>query len=111
MLNLPSLEFRRVRGDMIECFKLTHDIYDPLTTSSLTNLNSNSITRSHPFKLKKPSVNTNRYQKFFTNRIINHWNNLPHIVVTADTVNTFKNRLDKYWGNYKFCTRIMDIVV
>jgi len=27
------------------------------------------------------------------------WNSLPNNVVEADTVNTFKNRLDKYWSN------------
>jgi len=27
------------------------------------------------------------------------WNSLPNHVVSADTVNTFKNRLDNYWSN------------
>ena len=27
-LKLPTLKFRRMRGDMIEVFKLTHNIYD-----------------------------------------------------------------------------------
>jgi len=27
------------------------------------------------------------------------WNGLPNDVVAADTINTFKNRLDKYWSN------------
>ena len=34
-LYLPSLEFRRLRGDMIETFKITHDFYDDKTTLSL----------------------------------------------------------------------------
>jgi len=28
-LKLPTLEYRRLRGDMIEVFKMTHNIYDP----------------------------------------------------------------------------------
>ena len=28
-LNLPTLKYRRLRGDMIEVFKITHEIYDP----------------------------------------------------------------------------------
>ena len=28
-LNLPTLKYRRLRGDMIEVFKITHKIYDP----------------------------------------------------------------------------------
>jgi len=27
-LNLPTLKYRRLRGDMIEVFKITHDLYD-----------------------------------------------------------------------------------
>jgi len=36
---------------------------------------------------------------FFTNRIINVWNSLPDTVVMSETVNQFKNRLDKFWSN------------
>ena len=35
-------------------------------------------------------------------RITNMWNSLPDSVVLADTVNQFKNRLDKHWANYAF---------
>lgn len=34
-LKLPSLEYRRIRGDLIELFKMTHNFYDPITTNSL----------------------------------------------------------------------------
>ena len=34
-LNLPSLEFRRLRGDLIEVYKITHGFYDPITTNNL----------------------------------------------------------------------------
>ena len=53
MLKLPSLEFKRVRGDLIETFKIIHKIYDPLTTKSLVREvpSESSITRSNNFKL------------------------------------------------------------
>jgi len=35
----------------------------------------------------------------FTNRVIPIWNSLSNHVVSADTVNRFKNRLDKFWSN------------
>ena len=41
----------------------------------------------------------------FSNRITNMWtlwNSLPDSVVMADTVNQFKNRLDKHWAKYAF---------
>jgi len=30
-------------------------------------------------------------------RIVNVWNSLPEIVISADTTDTFKRRLDKFW--------------
>ena len=35
LLNLPSLEFRRLRGDMIEVYKIVHGLYDTNTTKTL----------------------------------------------------------------------------
>ena len=34
-LNLPSLEFRREREDMIETYKIINNVYGPITTQSL----------------------------------------------------------------------------
>ena len=51
-LRLPSLEYRRLRGDLIEVYKMTHNLYDPLTTVSLLTLNI-SHTRSNNYKFKK----------------------------------------------------------
>jgi len=34
----------------------------------------------------------------FSVRITNEWNSLPFSVVTAPSVNSFKNRLDKHWA-------------
>ena len=72
-LGLPSLLYRRLRGDLIETYKITHKIYDPNITNSLINL-AHTNARSHKFKLLKPRVNTNKFLHFFTNRIINVWN-------------------------------------
>jgi len=35
----------------------------------------------------------------FTVRVINLWNSLPTHVITAVSVDSFKNRLDKFWAN------------
>ena len=35
----------------------------------------------------------------FTNRVIPIWNSLSNHVVSAETINTFKNRLDKFWSD------------
>ena len=35
----------------------------------------------------------------FTACTINTWKSLPNKIVDAESVNTFKTRLDKYWRN------------
>jgi len=34
--------------------------------------------------------------------VVNIWNSLPNWVVSANTTNTFKARLDKFWHVYDF---------
>ena len=102
-LGLPSLEFRRLRGDLIETFKIMHDFYDPEITKSLFTL-THSNTRSHKYKLLKPRVNTNKFLHFFTNRIINIWNSLPGSIVEATSLNSFKNLIDCHFKVYMYVT-------
>lgn len=102
-LNLPSLEFRRLRGDLIEMYKMTHDLYDSQTTESLFDFNTNN-TRNNHFKLNKPRVNTKQYQEFFTNRVINRWNGLHDDIVLASSLNCFKNYIDSHFKDIMFCT-------
>ena len=39
---------------------------------------------------------------FFSNRVVAIWNSLPNSVVPAESVDSFKTRLDKYWMMYDF---------
>ena len=105
-LKLPSLEYRRLRGDLIEIYKMTHGFYDSKTINSLFTFNSNSVTRGHPYKLSKISYRTAKFGHFFTNRLINVWNNLSLEVVSAGTVNLFKNRIDLYFQKKKYTTHL-----
>ena len=97
-LKLPSLQFRQLRGDMIETYKIISHKYDinPSTFFSL----SASTTRGHSFKLTKLRSNSSIRLHFFTNRVINSWNSLTEEIVTSPTTNTFKNRLDKFWESH-----------
>ena len=106
-LKLPSLEYRRMRGDLIETYKILHHIYDPCTTKSLLTLSHNETTRGHDYKLTKISTNTRLFQAFFTNRVINHWNKLSTEAVNACSLNAFKNHLDKHFRNYVYSTEIL----
>jgi len=37
-------------------------------------------------------------RNFFSQRVVDHWNNLPQEIIAADSVNIFKSRLDKFWS-------------
>ena len=50
-LNLPTLKYRRLRGDMIEVFKMTHNIYDRTVSPDLP-LNERANTRGNHYKLQ-----------------------------------------------------------
>jgi hypothetical protein len=95
-LKLPTLAYRRVRGDMIETYKIIHGLYDVEACPQLS-LSHNITTRGHNFKLVKKHARLDVRQHFFTFRIVNVWNSLPFDVVNAGTLNTFKNCLDRYW--------------
>ena len=105
-LKLPSLEFRRFRGDLIEAYKIIHHLYDPLTTKTLLTLDSQSITRSNGLKIKKNRVNHKQYQMFFTNRIQTHWNKLPRHIVNAKSLNQFKNKIDTHFKAIMYTTNL-----
>ena len=95
-LNLYTLKYRRLRGDMIEVFKFMNRIYDTEVTE-MFELSNITYTRGNCFKLKKDRVHYNMRKYFFTNRVIALWNNLPDYVVAAPSIDTFKQNLDKFW--------------
>ena len=100
-LKLPTLYYRRARGDIIEVYKYMQDIYK-VETSPLT-LDDNPVsTRGHRYKLKKTRCTKSQTQKFFKHRVVNSWNGLPEEVVTAPTLNTLKNRLDNHWKDHQY---------
>ena len=54
---LPTLRYRRLRGDMIETYKLLHDIHDS-TLPKLTTPIIDGTTRGHSLKLPKETAKT-----------------------------------------------------
>ena len=92
---LTSLEERRIRGDLIETFKMVKDLNN-VNYTKFFHLSANNKTRGNSLKLEKKQCNNNIRQSFFSQRIVNEWNKLPEEVVAAESVNSFKNRLDKW---------------
>jgi ribonuclease P/MRP protein subunit RPP40 len=93
-LNLTTLETRRLRGDLLEVFKIMKG-FDNVNADDLFSRVTNDL-RGHSFKLFKHRFVTNIGKYSFANRIIDEWNLLPEDIVSCNTVNMFKNKLDHY---------------
>ena len=99
-LNLTTLRERRLRGDLIETFKITSGRYgcnlDLFHSPQLTTL------RGHSKKLAKEKTSKLLRGNFLSNRVIYSWNRLSEDVVNSTNINQFKNRLDlemRTWNN------------
>ena len=95
-LHLPTLRYRRIRGDMIELYKILTDKYDYRVTANIVNVRQD-IRRGHKYKLFKKHCRLNIRKFSFAYRTVNTWNDLPNYVVEAKTVKSFERRLDKFW--------------
>jgi len=57
------------------------------------------VTRGNDLRLKKFRVKYDLRKYSFSVRVVNIWNSLPNWIVSANTTDTFKARLDKFWHN------------
>ena len=92
-LNLPTLEERRKRGDMIMLYKCTTgkekiDMDDYITYGK-------STSRGHSKKLYKKRGDKDVRKFSFPNRAIDQWNALPNEIVCANAIHKFKDMYDK----------------
>jgi len=83
---------------MIETYKIVMGKYEEHVAPSLAKV-SNYVTRGNDSRLMKSRAKYDLRKYSFTSRIVNIWNSLPNWFVHANTTNTFKNRLDKFWQN------------
>ena len=90
---------------MIEAYKLLHGKYDS-DVSNIVKLHKDSDTREgtrgNNLKLFIERACTNVRKESFSLRVTILWNDLPEVVVTAPSVNSFKNRLDRHWSTEEF---------
>ena len=103
-VKLPTLEYRRIRSDIIQVFRIMKG-YDQIDPSKLFTLSSSSSNRGHNLKIYKPRCESTLKLHSFSCRTINLWNNLPQDVVDSQSINSFKTGLEKHWNN---CSLIYD---
>jgi len=82
-LSSARVVYRRLRGDMIEVFKITHNLYDPEVSPELRHY-PKSNTRGNKYKLLNHTFHYDTQKYSFTARIVNIWNSLPNSVVDVD---------------------------
>ena len=83
-LQLTTLLERRMRGDLIETFKITAGKVD---------------YGQDLFRMSRSGMNIlkdKRGDGILSNRVANYWNKVPGWVKQCDTVETFKARLERY---------------
>ena len=91
-LNLFNLETKRLRGQLIETFKILNGITNVEYNKHFTL--SRNQTRSNGWKLELKRYNTTQCGQFFSYKICSTWNSLPASVVNCTTVEEFKGKLD-----------------
>ena len=97
-LGLFSLEKRRLCGDLLAAFQNLKGAYkkdgDKFFSKACC-----GRTRSNGFKLSEGRFRLDIGKKFFTMRVMKHWNRLSGEVVDTPSLETFKVRLDGALSN------------
>ena len=82
---------------MMEVYKIIHCIYDKNCSLELEIYQSVYATRTNSLKLANIRCHYDFKRKYFLScRIVNIWNSLPSEVVNAPSLNSLKNRLDRF---------------
>ena len=74
-LGLPSLQYRRLRSDIVETFRIINNI-DRVNSNKIFPKNENT-TRGHKHKIYKKQCRTNIRKYSFSQRVVDTWNSLP----------------------------------
>lgn len=88
-LGLTTLLERRMRGDLIETFKIVNGI-------SNYGKNLFKLSRSGHNLISRPGDQHPAKYDFFSRRVLNYWNKLPSYIKFSKTIDSFKNNLSKF---------------
>ncbi len=89
------MEYKRKRSDMIQVYKILH-VMDRTDENNSFTKSQYICTSGHSKKLFKYRCNSELRKQTFSHRIIDEWNSLTESIVSANSVNSFKSKLDKH---------------
>ena len=94
-LKLPSIKFRQIRGDLIQTYKIIHNI-DNINCSDFFSFYNYNSTRgsSTKFQLFPETAQSNSRKNFLPCRINTYWNSLVESTRTAKNMIDFKKGVD-----------------
>jgi hypothetical protein len=107
VFNLQTLENRRVRGDLIQQYKLNNGlekinwVNDQIKTPSLSAEGPANSIRGHSQRILSEQTRVNCRRNFYKNRVVRHWNKLENEIINCKSLNAFKNNIDKWFENDK----------
>ena len=106
---LTTLKERRVRGDLIETFKVMKGMnrtdknkWFVIRSQNTTRTTQSTTSVSDEGEVKRDDVMFKEHvrldvrKNFFCERVVNQWNALPDIVRNQETTNAFKNQYDNW---------------
>ncbi len=95
-LGLHSLQRRRLRDDLSSAFRIFKGLWD-IDPNLFFLSPARRGLRGHSFKVLQGASRRRRRGSAFSVRVVKYWNKLPASVVTAPSVNVFKERLEEVW--------------
>ena len=100
-LNLPSIKYRQLRGDLIQTYKIIHNI-DNINSHDFFTLSTYESTRNSTLKLFKQHAKSNTRRNFLSYRVNSLWNALTETTRIAENLLMFKKGLDNELYEMKY---------
>ena len=91
-LNLYSMQGRLLRADLIQYWKIFHNV-SCIKPGDLFTQPLRSGNRGHRYKIHVPQASLDVRKRCFSHRCIAVWNGLPDSVVASENLNSFKGAL------------------
>ena len=97
-LNLESLKTRREKRDLTFLYKIFNNYVDINFTDLFEEIPPPTYSlRRHKYYIpRQQKSNSDTRLKFFSNRVINNWNDLPENIVCSETLDIFKLKIKKH---------------